>query len=208
MKRATVTVMDPDFEMDSEGERGWEYSVEDYIRIEEESENVKHEFDNGQIRAMGGGTSQHARLATALAVQLGLQLRGKRCAMFSSDGRVRVGGLITYPDLSIACERSEVDDVDTNAQINPTVLVEVTSRWSEHYDRGKKRKRYQRIASLRDYVIVSHRERAIDVYSRDEHGRWPEKPVRYEAGQFARVTSIDCTIDVSDLYIDPRSSRS
>lgn len=205
MKRATVRVMDPDFEMDSEGERGWEYSVEDYIRIEEESENVKHEFDNGQIRAMAGGTLEHARLAMALAIQLGAQLRGKRCAIFSPDGRVRIRGLITYPDLTITCDKSKIDDVDQCAQVNPTVLVEVTSRWSEHYDRGRKRQRYQRIPTLQAYVIVSHRERAIDVYSRDENGRWGD-PIRYTEGEHATVPSIECSIDVDELYVDPLAS--
>lgn len=197
--------MEIDTEIEPEvdtGPAGWEYTVEDYVRIEAESELVKHEFDDGQIRAMGGGTNEHARMAMALGLQLGLQLEGRPCAIYSADGRVRIGGLITYPDLSIACAKTYLDLEDRNAQLNPCVLVEITSPSSERYDRGKKRLRYFKIPSLREYVIVSHTERAIDVYARDVGGRW-NAPVRYGLGTRALVPSLSLEIDVDKLYTNP-----
>lgn len=186
---------------------GWQFTVRDYVRIEEESELVKHEFDDGQIRAMSGGTTEHARLAISLALQLGPQLQGRPCALYSADGRVRVGSLITYPDLSIGCHDAVMDTADKNAQMNPCVLVEVTSKWSERYDRGKKWERYKQIPSLHEYVIVSHREHAIDVFSRSlPHGDWTE-PMTYVAGQIARLPVMGVTIDVDALYRDPRKQR-
>lgn len=184
---------------------GWDFTVRDYVQIEEESELVKHEFDDGQIRAMSGGTVEHARLAAAFIMQLAPQLRGRPCAVYTSNSRVRTGNLITYPDISVGCGRAESDVEDRLAQTNPSVLVEVTSKSSERYDRGKKRLRYQQLPSLREYVIVSHREHAIDVYTRADGGSWPE-PVRYGLGQRVRLASIDCEIDVDELYRDPRAS--
>ncbi|MCZ7686795.1 MAG: protein kinase [Sandaracinaceae bacterium] len=55
---------------------------------------------------------------------------------------------------------------------NPVVLLEVTSDSSEEYDTGEKWKHYATIPSLRDYVVVSHRERRITVHSRGEDGQW------------------------------------
>ena len=182
---------------------GWKYTVEDYVRIEAESELIKHEFDDGQIRVMSGGTQEHARLAMALGFQLMQQLKGKPCAVYSSDSRVRIAGLITYPDLSIGCGKAYSDLEDRFAQLNPCVLIEITSPSSERYDRGKKRVRYQQIPSLREYVIVSQRERAIDVYVRAASGDWID-PVRYGAGTRALVPSLSIEIDVDQLYIDPR----
>jgi Uma2 family endonuclease len=200
--------MEIDVETDGEagsGQDGWEYSVADYVRIEEDSELVKHELDNGQIRAMSGGTFLHARLPMALVMQLGPQLQGKPCAIVSGDSRIRIksAGLITYPDLSIMCTNEVMDDEDPLAQTNPLVVVEVTSKSSERYDRGKKRLAYQQLESLREYVIVSQREPAIDVYTREADGTWPE-PVRSGPGERARLHSIGCEIDVDQLYTDPR----
>jgi len=207
MSSGTLARMEtpPESETDADsGPDGWEYTIADYVRIEEESELVKHEFDHGQIRAMSGGTDEHARLTGALMVQLGVQLKGKRCAVYSSDLRIRVGGLITYPDLSIRCSKAYHDLEDRLANLNPGVLVEVTSPSSERYDRGKKRLRYFKIPSLREYVIVSQRERAIDVYARAEaeDGEWG-KPVRYGAGEHAEIPSLGIQIDIDDLYRDP-----
>ena len=201
MKRATVERMS-DVEHDSE----WDYTIEDYVRLEELSELVKHEFDNGDIRAMSGGTLEHARLATAVMIQLGVQLRGKPCVVLSSDSRVHVdsANVITYPDVSIVCGPSVMSKQDVLAQTNPTVVVEVTSKSSERYDRGRKREHYQKLASLREYVIVSQFGRSIDVYTRAPDGSWPA-PMQYGAGERARLHSIDCDLDIDELYTDPRT---
>lgn len=197
--------MESDTESEPEvdtGPAGWEYTVADFVRIEAESELVKHEFDNGQIRAMGGATNEHARMAMALGLQLGVQLEGRPCAIYSGDGRIRIGGLITYPDLSIACTKTYLDLEDQNAQLNPCVLVEITSPSSERYDRGKKRLRYFKIPSLCEYVLVSHTERAIDIYAREPGGTWG-KPVRYGFGTRALIGSLSLEIDVDKLYTNP-----
>ena len=165
MSRGILAVMDL--------EDGPIQTVADYVRVEEES-NLKHEFYDGQIRAMTGGSLEHARLAMALALQLGPQLEGKPCIIYSADLRVRIQatGVITYPDVSIYCEPPIPDLEDKLAHINPTLLVEVTSKSSEKYDRGKKYEHYKRISSLREYVIVSQTQRLIEVYRRSADGTW------------------------------------
>jgi Uma2 family endonuclease len=179
------------------------HTIEDYVKLEEFS-NLKHEYLDGQIYAMGGGTLEHARLAMAIGRQLGNQLEGRRCAIYSSDARVRVQqtGLDTYPDITIACSPPEVDTEDPLAQVNPTVLVEVTSKSSEKYDRGAKFEHYKRIPSLREYVVVSHREPAIDVFRRGEDGTW-SLAERGGAGAQVTVASLGCTLDVDPIYRDP-----
>jgi Uma2 family endonuclease len=188
------------------GPDGWEYTVQDYVRIEAQSRLVKHEFDHGQIRAMSGGTLEHARLAAALLFQLQLQLRGRPCAAYTSDSRGRIAGLITYPDISIGCGTAESDTEDRYAQLNPCVLVEITSKSSNRYDRGKKRLAYFAIPSLREYVIVSQREQAIDVYSRADDGAWRDA-ITYRAGSRALIPSLGLEIEVDELYVDPRKPR-
>jgi len=80
------------------------YTYADYLAHEVAS-NVKHEYLDGEIYAMAGGTPEHASLAVAIASVLRNQLEGKGCRVFSSDLRVRVAetGLTTYPDVSVVC---------------------------------------------------------------------------------------------------------
>ena len=198
--------MDTDTTTDAElGPNGWEYTVDEYLRIQDEDPLHKYEYLGGLIRLMAGGTDEHARLNMSFYAQLVPQLKGKKCVAYSSDGRVRVPstGLITYPDLMIVCGRSVMDVEDRYAHVNPTLIVEVTSKSSERYDRGRKRAMYETVESLREYVLVSHRAHAVDVYSRGEDGAW-KAPVRGGKGERLTLASIGCEIDVDELYRDPR----
>ena len=179
------------------------YTLEEYVRLEEYA-NSKHEYLEGQVWAMAGGTPEHARMASALSAALVAQLRAKPCAVYSSDARVRVvaTGLDTYPDVTVVCGREERDAGDRLALTNPIVLVEVTSDGSEAYDRGEKLEHYKRIGSLREIVFVSHRIPVVDVLRRGNDGTWSAaQPSRM--GERARLESIDCEIVVADVFRDP-----
>jgi Uma2 family endonuclease len=176
------------------------YTIKEYVRLEEHA-NVKHEFVDGQIWAMAGGTPEHAAMASAVIIALGAQLRGRPCRTYTSDARVRVvaTGLDTYPDVAVLCDREVHDVEDENALTNPVVLVEVTSNSSEAYDRGEKLEHYKQIPSLREVVIVSHRERLLEL-SRREGAAWTRLEARTGA---LELTSIACKLDVEDLYRNP-----
>ncbi|HMJ16706.1 MAG TPA: Uma2 family endonuclease, partial [Polyangiaceae bacterium] len=76
----------------------------DFLAREAQGEH-RHEFLDGQVFAMAGGSPEHGALAMAFTRELGTALRGKPCRVFSSDVRVRVSetGLTTYPDASVVC---------------------------------------------------------------------------------------------------------
>ena len=162
---------------------------------------IKHEFLDGDNRAMSGGTPKHSRLGAAVIIKIGAQLRVESpCQVYSADLPVRIGTLITYPDASVVCGDVQLDSEDPKAHLNPTLLVEVTSKSSERYDRGRKWQRYQLIPSLREYVIVSQREPAVDVFRRRDDGTWADAE-RFGPGQNAKLTSIGCELDVDRLYL-------
>lgn len=176
-----------------------QYSWEDYLALEASS-NVKHEFLAGQIYGMAGGTPEHAALKAAVTGLLFAQIRGGRCRAHDADLRVRVlgTGLATYPDLTVVCGPSERDPHDVNAVTNPTLIVEVLSPSTEEYDRGDKFEHYKRILALKQYVLVSHRERQIEVWSRAPSGEWAR--VVAQSGARVSLESIGAELGVDDVY--------
>jgi Uma2 family endonuclease len=175
------------------------HTFTEYVRLEEES-TVRHEFVGGRIYAMAGGTPERSALKVAMILRLGRAVEGGRCRVYDSDLRVRVRktGLCTYPDASVVCGPREVDPEDKNTVTNPTLLVEVTSGSTEEYDRGEKFEHCSEIASLDEYVLVSHRERAIEVRRREASGTWTVATAR--SGERAELRTIGCTIEVDALY--------
>lgn len=174
------------------------FSYAEYMRFEESS-NVKHEFLDGQIYAMAGGTPEHAALAAAVIGFLFPALRGGPCTAYDADLRVRTpSGLATYPDVTIVCGPIQRDPGDEQAITNPTLIVEVLSRSTEEYDRGDKFEHYKSVPSVREYVLVSHRERRLEVWSRGQDDGWTCSLVH--DGGVARLTSIDAVLAVRDLY--------
>lgn len=175
------------------------YTLEEYVRIENSS-NLKHEYFDGRIFAMGGGTPEHGLRAARVIASLTSQLRGKRCNVYTSDVRIRVvaTGLVTYPDALVVCGAMERDAEDRLALTNPVVVVEVLSPGTEAYDRGDKLAHYQTIPSLHEVVLVCHDRRWIEVWQRERDG-WRAIG---SAGS-VELPSIGCILDVGDVFADP-----
>ena len=172
----------------------------DYLAFERASD-VRHEYVDGVVYDMSGGTAAHALLTARLTAELGLQLRGKPCRPYSADLRVHDAetGAYTYPDLTIVCGELQLLDEHRDTLLNPTVVVEVLSPSTEAYDRSRKFAHYRRIASLRDYILVSQDAPLMEVFSRREGDAWLYTP--YEGlDASAEVTSIGCTVPLAEVY--------
>jgi Uma2 family endonuclease len=174
----------------------------EYLAAEAVAE-VRHEYLNGEVWEMAGGTPEHSALAAALIGELRSALRGKPCRVFTSDLRVRVPetDFATYPDVAVVCGQLETADDDKDAIINPIVLIEVLSDSTEAYDRGAKAAHYRRIPSLREYVLVSQGEPRIEVQRRAESGRWELLEARL--GETIELASLGVRLDVAAVYANP-----
>jgi len=150
------------------------YTYAEYLAYERDS-GLKHEYDDGEILAMAGGSRRHNALASRVSAALEV---GRRtgCIAFQSDQKVRVlaTGRATYPDASMVCGPIEGDPADPSGATitNPTVIVEVLSASTEEADRGGKWQHYQLIPSLQEYVLVSQSEARIETYRRLASGAW------------------------------------
>lgn len=176
--------------------RRMHYSFEEYIRLEEHS-SVKHEYCDGEIYAMAGGTPEHGVLCAEVIKHLGQQLG--TCFVFTSDVKVRIAAsdMATYPDVSVVCGHVERDQTDRTAIVNPTVIVEVTSPSTVDYDRGAKLGHYTQLASVRTIVIVAHDKRWITIVQRTPGG-W--ETTEFRSGSQAVAASPAFRLDVDAVY--------
>ncbi|MEA2164538.1 MAG: hypothetical protein QOK37_2665 [Thermoanaerobaculia bacterium] len=170
------------------------YTYEEYLAYERDSDR-KHEFDTGEIVAMAGGSPRHSALASRISGALE-NTRPPGCTAFQSDMRIRVlaTGRATYPDASMVCGPIDLDPADRSGTTitNPMLIVEVLSPSTEEVDRGSKRRDYQRIPSLQEYVLVSQ-EPHVEIYRRTSGG-WEYHEVREGVVKLASGASLDLSL--------------
>lgn len=107
-------------------------------------------------------------------------------------------GLATYPDVTVICGSPQRAGDDEQAITNPTLIVEVLSRSTEEYDRGEKFEHYKSLPSLRQYVLVSHGERRVEVWTRTGAAGWTRAVAG--DGETVALDSIEASFTVGDLY--------
>lgn len=173
------------------------YAYDEYLALLDQSA-IKLEYCEGVIYAMAGGTPAHADLSAGMIALLRGALPAD-CRVYSSDLKVRIEAtdLSTFPDASVVCGGLDASALDANAVTNPSILVEVSSRSTEDYDRGDKLSHYKQLPSLRAVLLVSHRMARVTVVERSARG-WDERDVR--AGESVELASPALRFAVDDLY--------
>jgi Uma2 family endonuclease len=183
----------------SSGRRHHRYTYAEYVALEQRSD-VKHEFLDGEIYAMAGGSEDHSALAAEVLRALGNAVGDRPCRVHTSDLRLYVEtvGLATFPDGTVICGAMQQHRPSPNATaLNPLVLLEVTSDSSEEYDTGDKLEAYRTIPTLQEYILVSHRERRISVHRR-EGDTWKMRSA-ISGGRVA-VEALATELDVDTIY--------
>lgn len=169
------------------------YTIAEYVALEERSQ-TKHEYYRGEVFAMSGGSSAHARIHGNIYHFLRLRLVGTGCTPFNSDQRIYIPGvdLDTYPDASVICGEREKDPADPDGFTNPRVIFEVLSKTNELYDRTTKFSFYRKLRSLKQYVLLSQTEPLVEFYVRSPNNRW----------EFGDVTGLESTLDLSIIQCE------
>lgn len=144
-----------------------------YLAMEEVAEE-KHEYFDGVVTLMAGGTENHNSIALDVTSNLRIGLRGSTCRAFGSETRLLVkdNGLFTYPDAMVVCGEIERTDDNQETVTNPTVIIEVLSPSTEGYDRGLKFERYREIPTFREYLLIHQNRPFIEHYLKGADHVW------------------------------------
>ncbi len=174
---------------------------EEYLRLERAAEH-KHEFVDGEIVAMAGGSPVHSLLAANWIAELAPKLRGRGCHVFTSDLRVRtpLTGSFLYPDVSVVCGGPRLRQRAADILTDPRVVIEVLSPSTADYDRGKKFELYREIPELADYILVHADSPHVEHFAREPDASWIFREYRGLETSLA-ITSIDCIVQLADLYV-------
>ena len=175
-------------------------SEQEYLAFERAAEE-RHEYADGEIFAMSGGTWEHSLIASNINGELRSALLERRCAVHGSDMRIHIPstGRYTYADVLVVCGKPVLTDEVRDTVVNPVVIVEVLSDSTERCDRGDKFEQYQTIDSLRDYVLVSQKKARIEHFCRQANGAWLLQ-VRGPGDRLV-LTSVGCEVAVDMAYL-------
>ncbi len=185
------------------------FSEEEYLAMERASE-VKHEYLDGQIYAMAGEMPAHGRISVNLVVEIGSQLKGTQCEVFTKDTKVRSGpdpkpvwppkGLFSYPDVVILCGEAKYHDHYRDVLLNPKIIIEVLSEGTAEYDFSEKFRRYREwLPSLSEYILISSLEIMVEHYRRQPNNDWLLSTLT-SLEAILTIESVGCTVKLSDVY--------
>ena len=175
-------------------------SLEEYRNLETIAE-VKHEYHDGEIIEMTGGSINHNSILINLIVLLKLALRGTNYRLQSSDLRLWIPqynrGL--YPDLMLIAGEPLFSDNRNDEILNPCVIIEVLSPSTSGYDRGDKFRYYRSIPQLNQYLLVSQGEILIESYSKTSENNWLLQEYTPARGIIS-LDSLGISLNLADIY--------
>ena len=180
------------------------YSPEEYFALEEKSE-IKHEYHNGEILPITGGTTNHNRIAINLVTYLNLAFQGKKTSFFIGDVRLWIPAYrrYSYPDVQIICSDIAYHDNRKDTVTNPAVIVEVLSKSTRNYDRGDKFRFYRSLPSFQEYITIDQYRFEVEHYIKNDDNNWLIRYLESEESVLSLV-SVDFEISLKDLYDNVR----
>ena len=176
------------------------YSIAEYLAWEQAAE-LRHEFHNGELFAMAGGTRNHGKLGANIITELTIIERKNGCTTYNGDVKIRIeaSNRFVYPEASVVCGKIETSVHDADSITNPVLVAEVLSDSTEAYDRGAKFRLYQQLPAFREYLLIDQHRPVVTVFYRREDKIWEMREVM-GLDQSIPLQSLDANIQMADLY--------
>ncbi|MEM1215300.1 MAG: Uma2 family endonuclease [Bacteroidota bacterium] len=176
------------------------FTIEEYLAIEKKAV-VRHEYSNGQIATRNDGTLNHSQLTANMSELLGILTENRDCGYYDSNLRVYLekANSLVYTDGMLICGDPEISTEDEHAVINPSLVIEVLSEYTEYYDRGEKFRKYRTLNSFKEYLLIDQYQPIVDVFCRASANVWEMRTV-IGLDKSIPVDVLDCSIPLEDIY--------
>ncbi|MGF1460098.1 MAG: Uma2 family endonuclease [Leptolyngbyaceae cyanobacterium] len=171
-----------------------------YLEFETQAD-TRHEYINGEIVPVTGGTPNHNQILLNLASALNFALRRQPYRVFAADQRLWIPEpqIYTYPDVMVIAGELAYQPGRRDTVMNPSAIIEVLSKSTKEYDRGDKFAAYRTLPSCQEYLLVDQYACHVESYVKAGEKRWIFQ--EYDRME-AKVTleSCDFTIALQDIY--------
>ncbi|MBT8421392.1 MAG: Uma2 family endonuclease [Gammaproteobacteria bacterium] len=169
-------------------------SAHDYLTGEAGS-HIRHEYIDGEIYAMAGGSARHNLITVNAGSLLNTHLP-EACEVFIADMKVRLQQAnhecFYYPDVMVCCSK---DDDETYYRQSPRLIIEVLSDTTERQERFEKFQAYIQIETLQEYLLLNQNYPQATLFRRKNAWR----AEIYQEESF-HLESVDVTISFDALY--------
>jgi Uma2 family endonuclease len=147
------------------------YTLKEYFALQEKNA-TKYEYIEGEAFAVGGASLAHNLIKGNLVAALRPLVRRKGGRVLDESVLlvVRANAFYTYPDVLVTTDPA--DRRDPYLVRHPLLLAEILSPTTAEYDRTEKFANYQKLPSLRHYLLISQSAWVVEWFKRDDAGQW------------------------------------
>ena len=176
------------------------YTPEEYLTLEEKATD-KHEYRDGEIVAMTGGTTNHNQIALNFCRQFPLTIKEQDYYIYINDVRLWIAQyrIFTYPDVMVIKGKPIYEGKGTVNVTNPLIIVEVLSQSTRDYDRTDKFQYYRSIPEFQEYILIDQYRYYVTQYFKQGDGKWIFNDYQGEESVL-KLASDDFEISFQDLY--------
>ena len=176
------------------------YTHEEYLELEETAE-YKHEYFDGEIIPMAGGTTNHNQIAGNFYKKFPLTINNQDYYTYMEGVRLWLPeyNFYTYPDVMVVKGEPSYYGKGKSTVTNPQVIVEVLSQSTQGYDRGDKFKFYRSLATFQEYLLIDQYNYAVEQYWKQSENQWS---INFYKGENAilKLVSVDWQISLQEVY--------
>lgn len=176
------------------------YTPEDYLALEEKSEE-RNEYHNGEIISMVGGTTNHNQICINLCRNFPLTINDQDYYIYTENVRLWLSeyNTYTYPDIMIIQGQPIYQAGKKSNIINPQIIIEVLSDSTEGYDRGDKFTYYRSLPTFKEYILINQSSHKVDQYVKQSDDQWS---IKFYQGEEIVLTfaSVNWQISLKDIY--------
>lgn len=184
-------------------------TISEYLEAEDAAE-ARHEFQNGNIIAMAGGTLSHNAVKGEIYTLINIAIKSAKIPhmVLNSDTKVRIesANRFLYPDITIsdgtpAYYTTPEGSIRRDIIINPLVIIEVLSEDTRNYDKGGKFEFYGSVPGFQEYILIE----PVPVWARSMFLQDPEQnlwkhEIFTDKDAKLPIRSLGLEIPLSEIY--------
>jgi Uma2 family endonuclease len=141
----------------------------------------------------------HNLLVSNTAIGIGSRLHGHKCEIYIGGMGVKLGGIISFPDIAIVNGEPTFQDQKSDLLLNPTIVIEVVSVTTASSEKTKTLESYLELASIKELLILKQDEMRVEHYARQNQRQWLYR-IYNERDDVVSLDSIGCKIALQDIY--------